>query len=484
LLTLHAVGWVEPCDTVARLENTIIDADLPTHLPVRLSIFFSGRKRGQGGWYTEREVMHMKEIGDYYQAETAEQKPSRRLIPISRRQFGQVAAAFGFHAAFGAWYMTLRDGEIPTLDRVVAQALGISEAQAAKPPKYKFRHGTNLTRKSEEVQKVGLWEFAEDVAKRTDGEVQIEIVGGGALCAEVTCPQKVAGKVVDIGTNSSQNAAPTFPYYNVLDYAFLWPSRASLFHFLYSPKSETIFRKTVREKYGIEWLWSHVELRNVFLGLKYKARPLVKKPEEIRGTKLRITGSQMGRIALAQFGANPVPVAWEETLEGLKSGLIDGQETWTSAAAAFGMGPVLAQEVWVEFFAGLSHTYTRTDVLARLPGPHREAVMEAAFTAQQWTQKHNEEALVKVVGINDPPPAGSVWAQTGVKHSKLTKEERQVWIDMASPQKNPKAWDEWRDKLTKIAGFDAYPELYKLAREIPEDIPATAVKPRRWWKET
>lgn len=417
------------------------------------------------------------------QLEPVTLEPRRGLIPVSRRQFSGLAAAFGVHATFGAWYMTVRDGEIPTLDRIISRALGINEAQAKKPPKYKLRHGTNLTKASEMIQRNGLWEFVEDVAKRTDGEVQIEIVGGGALCAEVSCPQKVAGRVADIGTNSSQNAAPTFPYYNLLDYAFLWPSRASLYHFLYSPKSEKLFRKTVREKYGIEWLWSHVELRNVFLGLKYKDKPLLKKPEDIRGAKLRITGSQMGRIALTQFGANPVPVAWEETLEGLKSGLIDGQETWSSAAAAFGMGPVLSQEVWIEFFAGLSHTYTRTDVLERLPGPHREAFREAAFMAQQWTQKHNEEALLKVVGIGDPAPAGSIWAKAGVKSSKLTKQERQVWIDMASPQTNPKAWEEWRDKLTKIAGFDAYPELYKLAREIPEDVSAATVKPRRWWKE-
>ncbi len=406
------------------------------------------------------------------------------LIPISRRQFGKVAAAFGFHAAFGGWYTTVRDGEVATLDRVVAKALGIQKAEAAKPVKFKLRLGTSVSKKSEEVMKFGVWEFAEDVAKRTDGEVQVEIIGGAAICGEVNCHQKVAGKTIDISSGSSQNAAPTFPYNNVLDYAYLWPSRASIFHFLYSPKSEPLFRKTVREKYGIEWLWSHVELRNVYMGLKYKDKPLVKKPEDIRGAKLRITGSQMGRIALTQLGTNPIPVAWEETLEGLKSGLIDGQETWSSAAASFGMGAVISQDVWIEFFAGLGHTYTRTDVLERLGGPHQEAVREAAFAAQQWTQKNNEEALVNIVGINDPPPPGSVWAKAGVRHCKLTKKERAAWEELASPQHNPKAWEEWRDKLTKIAGFDAYPQLHKLAREIPEDTPAAAVKPRRWWKET
>ena len=81
------------------------------------------------------------------------------LIPISRRQFGKVAAAFGFHAAFGGWYMTVRDGEVATLDRVVAKTLGIQKAEAAKPVKFKLRLGTSVSKKSEEVMKFGVWEF-------------------------------------------------------------------------------------------------------------------------------------------------------------------------------------------------------------------------------------------------------------------------------------------------------------------------------------
>lgn len=405
------------------------------------------------------------------------------LASISRRQFGKVAAALGFHAAFGGWYTTVRDGEVPTFERVVAKALGIQKAEAAKPVKYRLRHATTVTPKTEELMKYGVWEFAEEIAKRTDGEIRVEVIGGSQLCGAMSCPQKLIGKTIDIDTGSSQNSAATFPYNNVLDYAYLFPSRAAMYHFLYSPKADKLFRKVVREKYGLEWLFSHAETRNVFLGLKYRNAPAIRQPDGIRGAKLRITGSQMGRIALSLFGANPIPLAWEETLEGLKSGLVDGQETYTTAAASFGMGPVLAQEIWVEFFPGFGNTYTRRDVLDALPPALREAMLEAGYTVQQLIQQRNEDYLVRLVGITDPPAPGTLWAKLGIRVTTLTKKERRVWEEMASPQVNPKPWEEWRDKLTKIAGFDAYPELHRLAREIPEDTPPTAVKPRRWWKE-
>ena len=40
---------------------------------------------------------------------------------------------------------------------------------------------------------------------------------------------------------------------------------------------------------------------------------------------------------------SPVPLAWTETLEGMKSGVVDGMETWGGAAAGFRMTKVTAQ---------------------------------------------------------------------------------------------------------------------------------------------
>ena len=57
--------------------------------------------------------------------------------------------------------------------------------------------------------------------------------------------------------------------------------------------------------------------------------------------------------------------------------------------------------------------------------------------------------LVKIVGITDPAPPGTLWAKQGVKVSKLTRKERLAWEELASPQYSPKPWEEWRDKLTQ-----------------------------------
>ncbi|WP_232312667.1 hypothetical protein [Enterovibrio coralii] len=54
--------------------------------------------------------------------------------------------------------------------------------------------------------------------------------------------------------------------------------------------------------------------------MKWKDKPLVTSVDQLAGTKNRVTGTQLGRIAMQLMNLNPVPIAWEETLDGLKQG--------------------------------------------------------------------------------------------------------------------------------------------------------------------
>ena len=145
--------------------------------------------------------------------------------------------------------------------------------------------------------------------------------------------RKLSRGIVDIYAASTQNSAGGAPYLNVLDYAFMFPSRAAQYYFLYSPESHRILRDPFEKRHGLKFLFSHCELRGIQLGLAWEDRPSVTKLEQLFGTKNRVTGTQLGRIAMNALNLNPVPVAWEETLDGLKQGLIDGAETWASAVA-------------------------------------------------------------------------------------------------------------------------------------------------------
>ena len=163
------------------------------------------------------------------------------------------------------------------------------------------------------------------------------------ICGQGSCAEKTQQGIVDIYAASTQNSAGAAPYLNVLDYAYMFPTRASQYHFLYSPDSQRILRDPYEKNHGLKFLFSHCELRGIQLGLKWKDKETVTSVEQLAGTKNRVTGTQLGRIAMEALNLNPVPIAWEETLDGLKQGLIDGAETWASAVAYANMSPVVSQ---------------------------------------------------------------------------------------------------------------------------------------------
>ena len=55
---------------------------------------------------------------------------------------------------------------------------------------------------------------------------------------------------------------------------------------------------------------------------------------------------------------------------------------------------------------------------------------------------------------------------------------------MCSPKHQPKAWEEWRERLNGWSGGqDVYTDISAIAQEVPGGPKALAidVAPRRWW---
>ena len=333
------------------------------------------------------------------------------------------------------------------------------------------------------IERAGALQFVQDLEERTDGEIRIEFIGDNQICGQLSCVKKTQQGIVDIYAASTQNSAGGAPYLNVLDYAYMFPSRASQYHFLYSPESQRILRDPLEKRHGLKFLFSHCELRGIQLGLGWKDKPTVTKLEQLFGTKNRVTGTQLGRIAMQQLNLNPVPIAWEETLDGLKQGLIDGAETWASAVAYANMSPVVSQSVDLRFFCGTEHTSMSAKVFDAMDDALQDAIMESAYLSQVHVQAANEAALVKTVGFSDPVMPGTLFDEHNVTPAFLPDDQIKMAEEMCSPEFKPDPWAAWRERLNNWAGgIDTYAEIHRVAREIPVDTKPEDVEPRRWWK--
>jgi len=406
---------------------------------------------------------------------------SDKINGISRRDLFRVAGRYGMSSTLLA---ASGFGGAMSLANLASAAESTYDKRFAKEAKFTLKFGAaGFNARNLLIERAGALEFARDLESRTDGEIRVEFIGDNQICGQVSCVEKCQQGIVDIYAASTQNSAGGAPYLNVLDYAYMFRNRADQYHFLYSPKSQALLREPYERRHGLKFLFSHAELRGIQLGMAWEDRETVTSVEQLFGTKNRVTGTQLGRIAMTALNLNPVPVAWEETLDALKQGLIDGAETWASAVAYANMSPVVSQSVHLNFFCGTEHTAMNASVFDSLGGELQDAVMESSYWAQTHVQAANEVALINTVGQSDPMMPNSIFAQNNVRNAFLSDAEIKKAEEMCSPEYQPQLWEECRARINGWQGSaDTYQEIYDEVRTISADTLPENVEPRRWWK--
>jgi TRAP-type transport system periplasmic protein len=400
--------------------------------------------------------------------------------PLDRRGFMKIAGTYGLSSTAFAVAGYLGPLTLEGVGKAAAQTAASRSGASMMTLKF---GAAGFNEDNLKIQESGQLWFAQQLEKRSEGALKIEFIGNNAICNQADCVKKTQQGIVDLFTASTQNSAGSAPYYNVLDFAYMFPSRASQHYFLFSKKSEKLLREPLRKLHNIEFLFSHCELRALMMGQKFANKPTVTSVDQLVGTKNRVTGTQLGRIAMNLMQLNPTPLAWEETLDGLKQGLIDGAETTMGGAGYANMSPVLSQAVDLRFFSGTEHTAMNHATFKKLPAKLQDLVHEVSYDAQQYTQKNHERALVDIIGAVPNRKPDTLFGKNNVRVAVLSDAELKKAEQMCSPEFQPKPWEEWRERLNKMSGGqDVYKEIYAIAREIPATMAAVDVKPVKWWQ--
>lgn len=232
---------------------------------------------------------------------------SNRQNQVSRRDMLKLFGTFGITSTMlAAASLT----GVVTAPRLAKAANSMYEKRFKNPAKHTFKMGGTTFNESQlRIMRSGAFEFIRDVEERSDGAIRIEFIGNAQMCGDLTCLRKAQQGIIDLFMCATQNAAPAAVYYNVLDFPYMFASEAHINYFLCSPKSEKLLREKIRSMHQVEILYVHPLLRSISLGLKYKDRPLIKTVEELKGMKIRVTGSALGTIGLQLLGMSPVPLA-------------------------------------------------------------------------------------------------------------------------------------------------------------------------------
>lgn len=392
---------------------------------------------------------------------------------LTRREMMGITAKYGAKAALYAAFCQLTLGFVPSLSKYV-----MNDAKAAEGAKYKLRYGATVISKANEPRfQTKAYRFVELVEQMSEGEVSIQVLDARSACAEPNCGTRVANGVLDMGNSSAQNLAAVMPYSIALDFTYLWKDRTGFYNMLFSKESERLYRGVFRSRYGIEPLFGNGDIRGLFMGLKYKDEPPIRSPEQLKGAKLRITNSEPIRAFGRGIGMNPIPLAFVETLEGLKSGIVDAAEIWAAPATMAGMHKVCSQWLALDFCPGFELCFIASRVFDEFPDRIKEIFYEAAWQAMKEGYTGVLEANNKLVGVGPDPAPDSDFISAGIKNVRFTQEELEPFKDLSAADRRPELYSDIRKKLDKLAGLDIFGAL----QEYEARISGKPLIPEKWW---
>ena len=394
-------------------------------------------------------------------------------MSVSRRDFFRIAKDYGTKTAMFA----VVGG---STSAALLSQFAVRDAHAAKKAKYKVRFGASVVNpKNEKFLRTEVYEFVKWVEELSDGEIAVQMLDKGQACAETQCAERVGAGVLDIGGSSAQNAAAIVYHSQALDWPFMWRDPQSLLNLLHDPSMNAVYRDVWKKQYGIEFLYCMNDPRDIFMGLKYSDKEEVRHPDQLKGAKLRITNSTMIENFAASLGMSPVPLAWTETLEGMKSGVVDGMETWGGAAAGFGMTKVTSQALELNFCPGNSSMFMNVRSMERMPERLQDVIRESARRASELSSGTLAVAMNEVVGNGPNPGPNSNYVQLKdtMRHVRLTETELDAFRERGSVERNGQIYSDIRKKLDKLAGLD----VFGAVSEFEKKVRGKPLNAQKWW---
>jgi len=417
------------------------------------------------------------------------EKQSLMEKTLSRRDFSRIAMTVGVTSTLFAWQSFADAGVNPDANMLAQKAKNIQEERYKAAPKYKFRYGAaGHSVDTMWVAKIGTMDFVREVEERTDGEIRIELLGSNSICGEMTCAEKCIQGIIDFYVASTNNASTTCPYLLNLDWGALWPNRAAMYSFAFDHRSEDLFREPMRRLYGLEMLFGDYGLRGLFMSKKKfgEGTPLVDTLDKLKatGAKIRTTGTYFGLISLKLMGINPVAISYEEVVDAVRQGAIDGAEAWEIPFSMIHFTEYTGQFLYLKYCSGNWVTGMNQRKLKKMPERLQEAIMESAYLTQVGVLGKEEASIAIRSGADqEEPPVGSEHWKNHIRNVIWSDAEMDKLERLISPKYNKAAWETQMVKQNKLYGRgDIFEKMYAIAHEVPKGAYAMDVAPHRWWK--
>ena len=283
--------------------------------------------------------------------------------------------------------------------------------------------------------------FKEAVEQKTDGRITVEIYPNSQLYGDEDELQALQSGAVQMLAPSAAKMSAIAPQLQVLDLPFIFdgPDDVEEAFSRDSEIAQAIYNneRLADANIKVMGLWD--------LGFKqFGVNVPVRKPEDLRGQKLRIqSGSDVLKTQMQTWGAEPTPMAFAEVYNALQQGVIDGLGNTYSSFYSQKMNTVLDYITVADYgYIGYVNVINN-EFFESLPDDLQQAVTEAADEAAAYNRE---------IAFEEQEEARKAIEEAGTtEFIELTPEERQAFKEVVVPE----VWDQYAE----VIGTDLIQEL-------------------------
>jgi len=304
--------------------------------------------------------------------------------------------------------------------------VSLGASQAAAGPKYKWK--LSAVAPPTETSSQHFAKFAEMLKEKSGGDIEVTCYFSSQLGTGRECFEQVQQELLDIATDSYANLVSVTPAFEPFHLPFLFESRDQYLKVWQSPVLKKVIDEKL-EKAGLKWfIISTSSPRQIYTTAKTGK---VMKPDDCKGLKWRTSRSPLEVDAVNAWGASAVSMGWAETLDALRTGMLQAHSVPTINAYAnklWDVTPYVGVLSWqVHGFVGVMNLKQ----WKKLPQEIRDMVEEAAEESSKWAVEREIPELNKGMKIA---------AEKGINWYTYTDEQREVFKRIALT-----IWDKHQD---------------------------------------
>lgn len=273
---------------------------------------------------------------------------------------------------------------------------------------FKITHGVG----TDSVYQHSAEHFKELVEKYSNGKVDVQIYPGGQIGSGEKSVQDIQSGIIQATIESVNNMSSFAPSIGVFDMPYLIES-SDEFNKAITATGDDLNKK-ITEESGIRAItWFEQGPR--VLGTKEKP---INNINDLKGLKIRVPKNPMMLGAFNSWGVNATPIAWDETINALQQGVIDGLELPYGDMYSTKLDEPLKYITEIHYKYDVCAIVISEKWLQSLPQDVQDAIIKAGTETTVWTRGNTAEFIEKAknsmkanVTLLPAPKDENVWME-------------------------------------------------------------------------